>query len=336
MLEPRRPGFAAEAPPVLRRRKGGRSDQGFVRPSGMLAGCRPGGWVRRTAWRAGPCEPCSQAASTASGSQPQRSASRRPRSSRSVPRSASSRCRRLAFTRFLPPLGHPVGIDGRDGPASQPAQESRPCDAIGIGVVGVARQRPRGQADCDRVPPEPTEKLARRPMSARSGRPPRRFGNQRRAARRDLASASIAPASIQGRAGRIERVFERQMPPSTRRRARRASSAQNVRAVSGRNGIRSSRASGCRNFFRRWWSTRVDTHRAGSFPTTEAATFLFDQSPHSASRQSQPSRHHVEIESMDRWSADQTGLHIQESADAPHQFIDIERLVQEIVRSRLA
>src|SRR5262249_2927446 len=35
-------------------------------------------------------------------------------------------------------------------------------------------------------------------------------------------------------------------------------------------------------------------------------------------------------------STNQTSLHIQESADAPHQFIDIERLVQEVVGTRLA
>ena len=233
--------------------------------------------------RAMPCASCSQAASTTSGSQPQRSASRRPRSSRSVPRSASSRWRRSAAPGLVPPSRHPLGIDGRDGPAAQPAKQPRPCDAVRIRVVGLASQRS--------PPPVLTATECRQSRLEKSDGRSQRRQSATRAFPQSTPIASIN-SLLTGRAQHPPRV---ELADRSRLWRESFASSSSVSASSGRRSASpvgpSAGAAGSRQAARRGdkassevWTTRVDTHRAGSFPTTEAGDILDFRSPPSAPR----------------------------------------------------
>jgi hypothetical protein len=80
-------------------------------------------------------------------------------------------------TAVLPPPGHPIGIDGRYGPATKTAKETSACDAVRIGIASLARERPRSHADRYRVTPEPTDEVASS-RGARSGLPPWSSGQE--------------------------------------------------------------------------------------------------------------------------------------------------------------
>ena len=84
----------------------------------------------------------------------------------------------------------------------------------------------------------------------------------------------------------------------------------------------------------------MDTHRTGSFPFVprpSSTVSLEKRHARPDARSPAPARSTLTRARQERGrSAHHAGFHIQESADAAHQFIDIERFVQEIVRSRLA
>ena len=145
---------------------------------------QPGGFGRRIQ-SASPCESCSQAASTASGSHPQRSARRRPRSSRSVPRSASSRRRRAVASRLVPPPSHPL----RHQPPRPPT--------IPAGKVAPPAQRRRDRdrwlhARAIAPPGEPRRSAARAgPETSAAGPAERLAGHQGVAAIKSSDSAGV-------------------------------------------------------------------------------------------------------------------------------------------------
>ena len=285
---------------------------------------------------------------------------------RSVPRSAISLPPPTSSVRFLPPANQPFGLDGRDRPAAQATQKTSPGDGGRIGIAGISREPTRRQRDRGRVPPEPPKNLRLGTRRGRDG-PPRcsRDHGQRADVRAD---GRTEPGSIPGSSSQIERVFELSRHPAHRRPRLRARRVITVRAVDGRSGRRSRREmrrlSSSSFFFRRGWTrtaigllpVRVPTPADGLCSKDQtAATRTFDQSHlsrsdqaaseaidfHSRSGQRNPSEstpnrrnamHGCKIALTQRVSA---GFHIEQPVDALEQLIDIQRLVQEVIRTRL-
>jgi len=85
--------------------------------------------------------PCNQTASTTSGSQPP---SRSAKAATEVVQ-VGAQVGKLSLppaedTAVLPPPGHPIGIDGRYGPATKTAKETSARDAVRIGIASLARE----------------------------------------------------------------------------------------------------------------------------------------------------------------------------------------------------